>query len=236
MIARAVVVRGAMLGALFAAGCAEHTLRSVELRSARRPTLHANQLEIAVASSAPNERGVRYRWFGGAGTVVPAESDSAVTVFTFADGAVRDHVRVEVWRGTTRIARGEADVALAVEPRRRDSVPAAPTTIEITQTPPFEPQGGPDTRADIGGIVRGVIEPGARIVVYARANEWYRQPTEQALHVVRADSTWGTWTHTGSTYAVFLVRRGANLPSRMDRLPGVGGVVLARTIVDGFGR
>lgn len=84
--------------------------------------------------------------------------------------------------------------------------------------------------------MRGVIEPGARIVVYARANEWYRQPTEQAMHIVRPDSTWGTWTHTGSTYAVFLVRLGANLPSRVDRLPDVGGAVLARTVVDGFGR
>jgi hypothetical protein len=50
---------------------------------------------------------------------------------------------------------------------------------------------------------------------------------------IEADGTWKTWTHTGSSYAAFVVRRDVGLSTRIDLLPRVGGNVVASAIVDG---
>jgi hypothetical protein len=105
--------------------------------------------------------------------------------------------------------------------------------IEITTVPPYE-QGGPDTRADIGGKITGKLAPEYKIVLYARAyNSWHVQPTVNAVHPIRPDNTWTTWTHTGTSYAALLVRPEFDAFVRLDMLPQVGGYVLARAVVDG---
>ena len=74
------------------------------------------------------------------------------------------------------------------------------------------------------------------MVVYARADAWYIQPISGMLHAIASDSTWSTWTHTGSSYAALVVRPGYELFTRLDVLPQVSAYVVARTIVDGVRR
>ncbi len=108
--------------------------------------------------------------------------------------------------------------------------------VSITKVPPYD-VGGPETRADIAGRVTGERTPMLRVVVYARAGDvWYVQPTPYAQHPMAADGSWGTWTHTGTSYAALVVRPNFAPVPRYDVLPQVGGAVVARAIVEGSRR
>lgn len=94
-------------------------------------------------------------------------------------------------------------------------------------------RGGPDTRDTIGGMVRTSLAAEYRVVVYARADAWYIQPTPFAMQPIEADNTWRTWTHTGSSYAALVVRKSFKPMTRLDVLPQVDAEVLSRAIVEG---
>jgi len=48
------------------------------------------------------------------------------------------------------------------------------------------------------------------------ADLWFIQPEAYKSHSIRSDSSWSTWTHTGSSYAALVVRPGFDLvPSWM---------------------
>lgn len=185
------------------------------------------------AEVAGRQAGLRYKWFAVAGECDPQESDSPETVFKFAEGAKRDRIVGEAWRRSERVALSQIDVKLDEERLRLANELPPRVQIEITSVPPYEPEGGPDTRAEIEGKVSGEISPDHKVVLYARADAWYMQPTAYATHPIRPDMTWSSWTHTGSSYAALLVRPGFDPFLRLDVLPQVGGYVLARTVVDG---
>jgi hypothetical protein len=105
--------------------------------------------------------------------------------------------------------------------------------ITITEVPPWEPGGGTNTRAQISGRILGRRDPGDVLILYARADVWYRQPSPDTVIPIRPDGSWSSWTHTGGSYAALLVRRDVEFFGRLDVLPSVGGLVLARTIVEG---
>ncbi|HMJ65701.1 MAG TPA: hypothetical protein VK615_10145 [Candidatus Binatia bacterium] len=226
-------VAGAIV-VMWMGGCADRDAVKVRLHSRPPPTQGMLHLEIT-AEVAGAQSGLRYKWFAVAGGCNPQESSNPTTLFKFADGAMRDRVSVEVWRGSKLVGRSEMDVKLdeiqaqlAVEQLSKD------LEIEITSIPPYEPKGGPDTRAAIAGRVGGTLATGYSIVLYARASEvWYVQPMAYASHAIQPDNTWTSWTHTGSSYAALLVRPGFEPTPRLDVLPKVGGYVLARAIVDG---
>ena len=211
-------------------------------RDAVRVNLHTRalagqgvSLEIT-AEVAGRQTGLRYKWFSVAGACNPQESEGPVTTFKFADGTTRDRVSVEVWRSGTLVAQSRIDVKLDETQARLALVEQLPKDlqIEITNLPPYEPQGGPDTHAEIAGQVGGKLAPGYSVVLYARASDiWYIQPTAYASHAIRPDNTWTSWTHTGSSYAALLVRPGFEPVARLDVLPKVGGYVVARAIVEG---
>ena len=95
-------------------------------------------------------------------------------------------------------------------------------------------QGGQDTHADMAGKVSGKLAPEHKVVLYAWAyNAWHLQPTVNAVHDIRPDNTWTSWTHTGTSYAALVVRPEFGAFVRLDMLPQVGGCVLARTVVEG---
>jgi hypothetical protein len=176
---------------------------------------------------------LRYKWFSVSGECDPQESDRPSTTFRFASGTTRDRVSVEVWRDSQRVARSELDVRLDEALPRAPAAPTPKVQIAVTVVPPYEPAGGPDTRADIAGTVAGEVPPGYRIVIYARADAWYNQPTPYATHAIGPDGRWSSWTHTGSSYAVLLVHP-AYLPfARLDLLPRVGHDVAALITVEG---
>ena len=119
-----------------------------------------------------------------------------------------------------------------VSPLDKERLPAV--QIAITNVPPYEPAGGPNTRAEIAGTVNGELAPDCKVIIYARAAElWFIQPNAYASHAIRADKTWSSWTHTGSSYSALVVRPGFDPVLRLDVLPHVGGYVIARSIVEG---
>lgn len=191
--------------------------------------VYSQQVEAQV--SGPVE-GLRYRWYSGTGQAEPQESSLPSTVFTFANGTTRDRVSVDVWRGDVRVAHDEIAVQL-------DTLLALPATaapalrVAITRVPPFDSVGGDATRDTLIGRVEGTLPTGARAVVFARADLWYIQPHPDSQHAIARDGTFGTWTHTGSSYAVLVVQPGFFPLPRYDVLPVVGGPVLARIIVEG---
>ena len=192
-------------------------------------------LEIT-AEVAGVQDGLRYKWFSVAGGCNPQESDKPTTLFKFADGATRDRVSLEVWRSGKLVGQDKLDVKLDELQARLAVVEQLPKDlrIEVTTVPPYEPQGGSDTRSVIAGNIGGTLQPGYSIVLYARASDvWYVQPTAYASHAIQPDNTWTSWTHTGSSYAALLVRPGFEPVPRLDVLPKVGGYVVARTIVEG---
>jgi hypothetical protein len=219
---------------LGSAGCGDSDAVRVQLHS-RTPPTQGMHLEVTAQVSGP-QTGLRFKWISVAGACNPQDSDKPTTLFKFADGATRDRVTVEVWRDGRMAAQNSIDVKLDELQARlaaQEKIPAD-LKIEIDQVPPYEPQGGPDTKADIGGKVSGTLDPGYSVVVYARASEvWYIQPTAYASHSIRPDNTWTSWTHTGSSYAALLVRPGFEPLPRLDVLPKVGGYVVARAIVEG---
>lgn len=230
--------RRAMAGAsvaLWLAGCGDRDAVRVRLHSRPPSTQGTLHLEIS-AQVAGNQTGLRYRWFAVAGGCNPQESDKPATEFKFADGGARDRVSVEVWRDSKIVGRSEIDVKLDELQAQLAAIEQLPKDlqIEITSIPPYEPQGGSDTRAAITGKVGGTLAPGYSVVLYARASDvWYVQPIAYASHPIHPDNTWTSWTHTGSSYAALLVRPGFEPAPRLDVLPKVGGYVLARTVMEG---
>ena len=213
------------------AGCRDSNAVRVQLQTYSPPGLDVRRLEIRAQVTGPLA-GLRYKWFSVSGETDPQDSEEPVSVFTFGDGATRDRVSVELWRENERVAYGEVDVKLDEERARVASQATPSLTVAITTVPPAD-AGGPDTRATIAGTVKGGILPADRVVVYARADVWYIQPTPTALHQIGPDGTWSTWTHTGTSYAAFVVRPGFYPLPRYDVLPQVGGYVVARAVVEG---
>ena len=215
-------------------GCGDRDAVRVQLQAYSPPGFDARRIEIRAQVAGP-VAGLRYKWFSVNGAADPQESADPVSVFTFGDGTARDRVSVELWRGNERVAYGEVDVKLD-EARALMTSDAAPSmTIAITTVPPYD-AGGPDTRANIAGTVQGPVSPTDRVVIYARADVWYIQPAPNARHLIGPDGTWSSWTHTGTSYAAFVVRPGFDPLPRYDVLPQVGGYVVARAVVEGRSR
>jgi len=214
-----------------AAGCARDGVR-VELQAQEPAGGDPSRLIVSAQVAGP-QSGLRYRWFSVAGQFEPQESEVPTTLFTFARGTTRDRVSVEVWSDNARVAESEIDVKVDERRARAATQPMPPVQVEITEVPPYQPDGGSETRATIGGKVSGELSPDYKVVTYARADVWYIQPSPQTLHPIRADSTWSTWTHTGSSYAALVVRAAYDPLARLDVLPQVGGDVLARIVVEG---
>src|SRR4029450_11498389 len=106
----------------------------------------------------------------------PQEGEALTTVFKFADGARRDRVSVEAWRDGERVAQSQIDVKREADPGRPATQQEIPKIqVEVTSVPPWEPEGGPDTRSEIAGRVSGEVSPEYEVVIYARADSWYMQ-------------------------------------------------------------
>lgn len=217
-----------------AAGCGRRDAVRVDLQTRATTNNEILQLQVDALVSGPMAD-LHYKWFAVSGTFSPQESAQPGTLFRFAEGVANDRITVEVWRGDRLAARAEKNVSFSNElALRAAAAPAQPDVfIEFTQVPPRE-AGGDHTRSDIAGRVTGRIEPDYRVVVYARAyDNWYIQPTVQALHPIKSDQTWITWTHTGDSYAAMVVRSNYVPLVRLDVLPPVGGQVKARVVVEG---
>jgi len=203
----------------------------IQLETHRPQAFDPRQIEVQATVLGP-QTGLRYKWFSVEGDFDPQQSYEPKTQFTFAPNAARDRIWVEVWRENEKIAESAMDVN--VEARAPASKGIAPVPeLTIARIPRFDPAGGPDTRDTISGTVRTPVAADYRVVVYARADAWYIQPTPFSLQQIDSDSKWETWTHTGSSYAALVVRSTYKPLTRLDVLPQIDADVLARAIVDG---
>jgi hypothetical protein len=220
---------------LCAAACADSDAGQVQLTATPAADRFSRAVDVR-AQVTGRTTGLRYKWYSVAGEADPQDSDQPATVFTFAEDAYKDRVTLEVWRGEKRVMRSELDVTLDSARAFLANTRRPKLDVEITDIPPYDPNGGTDTRADISGRIIGELSSDYRVVVYARADLWYRQPTPFASVAIAPDGTWKTWTHTGSSYAAFAIRRDIGLSPRLDVLPRVSSNVVARVIVDGVRR
>lgn len=219
---------------VLAAGCSRHDSVKVELQTRGSANREILQLQVDALVSGPLTD-LHYKWFAVSGTCAPQESTQPATQFNFAEGVANDRITLEVWRGDRLEARAEKNVHFSNELAQRAQAEAAnpDVFIEFTQIPPLE-AGGDHTRADISGKVTGRIQSDYRVIVYARAyDSWYIQPTVRALHPIKSDQTWITWTHTGESYAAFVVRADYVPLMRLDVLPPLGPSIKARVVSEG---
>ena len=113
---------------------------------------------------------------------------------------------------------------------RRQSV--IKPSIEFSVIPQAE-EGGPDKRAPIAGRVIGA-RPGQQIVLFAKAGNWWVQPTtDEPFTVIQADSKWTNSTHLGTEYAALLVEPGYLPPPTLEALPPEGDAIVAVKSVPG---
>ncbi|HEX6628995.1 MAG TPA: hypothetical protein VF105_13675 [Gemmatimonadaceae bacterium] len=211
--------------------CAAQRDVLVQLETHRPQAYDPRQIEVQATVLGP-QTGLRYKWFSVDGDFDPQQSYEPKTQFTFAANAARDRIWVEVWRDNDKVAESALDVNVDTQPHAsRETAPVPELTV--TRIPRYDPAGGPDTRDTIAGIVRTPVASDYRVIVYARADAWYIQPTPFAMQPINADNKWQTWTHTGSSYAALVVRSTYKPLTRLDVLPQVDADVLARAIVDG---
>ena len=211
--------------------CAAQRDITVQLETHRPQVYDARQIEVQAMVLGP-QTGLRYKWFSVDGDFDPQQSYEPKTQFTFAPNSARDRIWVEVWRDNDKIAETAMDVNVDSHPRSaKESVPVP--ELSITRVPRYDAAGGPDTRDTIAGTVRTPVASDYRVVVYARADAWYIQPTPFSLQSIGEDNKWATWTHTGSSYAALVVRKTYKPLTRLDVLPQIDADVLARAIVDG---
>jgi hypothetical protein len=203
----------------------------VQLETHRPEAYDPHQVEVQATVLGP-QSALRYKWFSVNGDFDPQESYEPKTQFTFAAHAGRDRIWVEVWRDNEKVAESALDVNADTRVRLTVDKSAAPE-LTITHVPRYQAEGGPDTRDTIAGTVRAPSAADYKVIVYARADAWYIQPTPFAMQAIGVDNTWKTWTHTGSSYAALVVRSNYKPMTRLDVLPQIDPDVLARAIVDG---
>src|SRR5687767_10094022 len=181
---------------LLTGACAAGRDVLVQLETHRPQAYDARQIEVQAMVLGP-QTGLRYKWFSVNGDFDPQETYEPKTQFSFAPSSVRDRIWVEVWRDSEKVAESALDVN--VDTRSVTSKEKAPVPeITISRIPRYQPEGGPDTRDTIAGTVRTPLPGDYNVVVYARADAWYIQPTPFSMQPIERDNTWKTWTHTGS--------------------------------------
>lgn len=216
---------------VLSAGCSPGRDVVVQLETHRPQAYDARQIEVQ-AMVVGLQTGLHYKWFSVNGDFDPQESYEPKTQFTFASSSLRDRIWVEVWRDNAKVAESALDVNVDARPLSSGEKAPVPE-ITITRIPRYQPEGGPDTRDTIAGTVRTPLPGDYKVVVYARADAWYIQPTPFSMQPIEGDSTWKTWTHTGSSYAALVVRKTYKPMTRLDVLPQIDADVLARAVVEG---
>ena len=103
-------------------------------------------------------------------------------------------------------------------------------TVTFTKIPVFG-EGNATTLDRIEGSAFGT-RAGQRIILYARAGDWWIQPLADAYSTEIHSGRWGNRTHPGSAYAALLVTANYHPSLRIGSLPEKGGPVLAIATVD----
>lgn len=110
---------------------------------------------------------------------------------------------------------------------------AAAPDIKIVEIPPAG-EGSPTATKLMAGVARGPDLAQCKVVVYTHTDTWYIQPTiADPKIVIGGDGRWRTFVHPGAEYAALLVRSSYKPEATIDKLPDVGGDVLAEDVEPG---
>lgn len=120
----------------------------------------------------------------------------------------------------------EPSPTLTPEPSPTATITTQDPQIVVTERPPYDPVGGPASKALIAGKVSGVRPEDYCIVIYSLTNTWYVQPTTAEPRTpIGSDGTWKSVIQTGTIYAILLVPQNYDPPpmpsQRPIQLPGV---------------
>lgn len=107
---------------------------------------------------------------------------------------------------------------------------SSPPAIAFTKIPAFG-EGHGKKMDGIEGTASGT-RAGQRIILYARAGDWWIQPLASAYNTEIHSGHWANQTHPGSAYAALLVTADYHPPLRVGTLPETGGPILAVATVD----
>jgi hypothetical protein len=99
-------------------------------------------------------------------------------------------------------------------------------SIKITTVPPRGE--GPDKIDLIAGTVTGVNLRECKVVIFAKTNVWWVQPTAAEPYTsIEQGGKWEADIHLGYEYAALLVKTSYKASPTLDALPGASGNVLA---------
>jgi len=100
---------------------------------------------------------------------------------------------------------------------------------EITITSvPTDPPGENMASESVKGTVTGVNPAECKVVVYARGDKWYVQPTmAEPLISINGDGKWESETHGGTKFVALLVKPSYKPEANPGKIPAEGGNVLA---------
>jgi hypothetical protein len=105
-------------------------------------------------------------------------------------------------------------------------------SIKFFAVPPNS-LGGIDTSGVLSGHVSG-FSPGDRIVLFALNDKWrIQKDVNNSATAIASDGSWRAQIHLGHEYAVLLVREDFSVKEAYDKLPAVGGQILALKTIAG---
>ena len=88
--------------------------------------------------------------------------------------------------------------------------------------------GGENPREDLAGKSHGPEIAKCKVVIYVKTDKWYVQPYEdKALTDIDEKGEWKVSSSLGHKYAALLVKDSFKAAATLDKLPEVGGDVLA---------
>ncbi len=104
-----------------------------------------------------------------------------------------------------------------------------PPTVRLTDVPCGKRAS--DDNGMISGQIEGLSNPQQyKIVIYARTNIWFVQPTEaDPLTDVMSDGTWTNSTNPGRYFVALLVEPPYTPRPQAEALPSIGGAILAKS-------
>lgn len=230
-------LQGVPLGALVLAlvsGCHEVDVAALKVTPSAVEVGAMAQVDARVRH--PASARVVYRWRAQRGYCDPETTTEPSTGYIAPSEPGEDQVTVEALGSNDELF----DIATArvfiraAEQSLDPSVAEVEPRIEVTTVPPYDPVGGPSSRATIAGFVSGLSDPAEyRLVLYAYTDFYYVQPLTSAPFI-RIDSSgrWSTWTHTGSHYLLLLVPSDYQ-PQDVMVSPAEAGPVISQLSLEG---
>ena len=104
--------------------------------------------------------------------------------------------------------------------------------ITITEIPPYDPVGGPNSKGHIAGKVSGLKSNDFYVVIYAFTLMWYVQPTTANPRTeIKPDGSWEADIQLGTRYAALVVPPDYNPPYTTTSRPALlTGIVAAAEV------